>query len=143
MPEPQWHLAAAPVIHIVAGRLCTHPWVASLASVLVDADHFVDKLYYARTGDRHVQLVPLHGWELAALLLAARSTAARSVGFGLAAHYLLDVTVGGYSVSTLSVTYRVVHRFRTGYLGDWVLWPHGPRGWREILHSGSTPESDG
>lgn len=148
MPEPQWHLAAAPVVHQAARRLSRHggptlhPLVASLSSVLVDADHLVDKFYYARTRDRHVQLVPLHSWEFAALLLIARSTMARSAGFGLLVHYLVDVAVGGYHCASLSLGYRIRHRFRTGYLGDWVLWPHGPRGWREVFHSGSTPETD-
>lgn len=137
MPEPQWHLLATPAVYAAVNGALRHvdPLITTASSVLIDADHFCDIIYYRLTADRHRQLVLLHGWELAALLLLSRSTRIRSVGVGFLIHYLLDCTVGDYNVKNLSLAYRVMRRFRTGYLGDWVLWPHGSRGWRGIFYS--------
>lgn len=137
MPEPQWHLLLAPVVYRLASRRGNrrNALVATVASVLIDADHFVDMAYYRSTGDRHRQLVPLHSWELVTVLLGSRSRVARSIGLGFLAHYLVDVVVGDYPARNLSILYRALRRFRTGYLGDWVLWPHGTRGFRELFHS--------
>lgn len=137
MPEPQWHLLAAPAVYAVTKHASRHvePLTATAASVLVDADHFCDMLYYRQTGDRHRQFVPLHSWELVGMLLLSRSKRLRSIGVGFLIHHLLDRTVGDYKVKNLSLTYRLIKRFRTGYLGDWVLWPNGSRGWRELFYS--------
>lgn len=145
MPEPQWHVAAAPLvfgaIRLATGRARrAEAWIGAVASVAVDSDHFVDMAYYRRTHDRHVQIVPLHAWEFIPVLLSRRSPRWRALGWGLLVHYLMDATVGGYSVRELSLCYRLLRRFRTGYLGDWVMWPKGPKGWGEVFHSGSTPE---
>jgi hypothetical protein len=136
MPEPQWHVLVAPLVYCLNRRRGRrHAALAAAASVLIDADHFVDLAAHRLTSERRLQVVPLHSWELVAVLLSSRSQIARSVGIGFLAHHILDLTVGDYSARQLSLGYRLRKRFRTGYLGDWVLWPNGSRGWREIFHS--------
>lgn len=141
MPEPQWHLAAAPGLFALLRKLdkqTIEPAAAAVVSVIVDADHFCDVIYYRRTKNRLCQLVPLHSWELAAVLLASRSRAARTIGAGLITHLLMDWSVGDYPFRNLSFLYRCSKGFRTEWLGDWVLWPNGARGWREIFFSETT-----
>lgn len=137
MPEPQWHALMAPAVYYLAsgrsGR--RYALVTAAASVLIDVDHFVDMAYYRSTGDRLRQFVPFHSWEIIGILLSSRSRLARSVGLGFLAHHLIDMAVGDYPARNLSILFRGLRGFRTGYLGDWVLWPHGTRGFRELFHS--------
>jgi hypothetical protein len=138
MPEPQWHLASAPLVYALFRKLGlpgVEAMTAALASVLIDADHLCDIAYYRATKNRLCQLIPLHSWELVAVLLLSDSRRARSIGAGFLVHHLLDWTVGDYPFRKLSFLYRLSKGFKTEWLGDWVLWPTGPRGLREILHS--------
>lgn len=144
MPEPQWHLAAAPTVYMAARRARgdVDPVTVAAASVLIDADHCCDMAYYRLTGDRFRQLVPLHSWELVALLLLIPSRRFRSVGAGFLVHHVLDLVLGGYGFKELSLAYRASKRFRTGWLGDWVQWPHGPRGKWQLLYSETQQDRD-
>lgn len=138
MPEPQWHLAAAPVIYGLLRKFDLpgiDPTPAAIASVLIDVDHLCDMAYFRLTKDRFCQLIPFHSWELVAVLLLSDSRKARSIGIGMLAHLLMDCTVGEYSVRNLSFLYRLSKGFKTEWLGDWVLWPKGSRGWRGIFYS--------
>jgi hypothetical protein len=139
MPEPQWHLAVAPALYLATRRVQgdVDPVTAAIASVLIDADHCCDMAYYRLTGDRNRQFVPLHAWEFITLLLLSRSRRVRSIGVGFLAHHVLDLMFGGYGYKDLSFVYRASKRFRTGWLGDWVQWPHGPRGKWQLFYSGT------
>ena len=128
VPNPSLHILSAAIFALtpVRARL-RHPASAAAAAILVDADHVVDWAAYQLTHRRHLQIIPLHSWELAAVLLLARRPRARSIGAGLALHFVLDLSLGGYSVQRLSLLYRARHRFETDWLGDWALWSIG--GW--------------
>jgi hypothetical protein len=99
------------------------PGLAAVSTVFVDTDHLVDWTAYRVVHRRDLQLVPLHSWELAALLVCSRRPALRSIGIGLLLHLLLDMTIGGYSFQRLSLAYRIRHCMQTDWTGDWVLWP--------------------
>ena len=99
------------------------PVLAAMSTVLVDADHLVNWTAFRVVHRRDLQLVPLHSWELAAVLLCSNRPTLRNVGVGLLLHFVLDLTIGGYSFQRLSLVYRIRHRMQTDWMGDWVLWP--------------------
>lgn len=111
-----------------------------MASVLIDLDHFVDMAYYRISGHRDHQIVPLHSWELVGIGLLSRRKTVRAMSAGALAHLLTDWLVGDYEFRQLSLGYRVVKRFRTGWIGDWADWPFGDRGWRGLFYSDSEPD---
>ncbi len=135
MPEPQWHLASAPLPLAIAklGPGDADPALAALISVFVDLDHLVDVAWYRVTGDRERQLIPLHAVELLPLFLACGTPRSRGLAIGLAVHYGIDLVFGEYRLRELSIAWRLRHRLRTGWMGDWVEWPRGRGSWRAIF----------
>lgn len=134
MPRPQWHaLVSASTYVLGPAAVRRKRLIASLCNTFVDLDHACDWAYFQATGDREIQLVPLHSWELAAMLVTRRNPTVRMLGVGLLMHLLTDWLVGDYSFARLSVCHRASKRFRTDYLGDWVLWPRGQQAWRSLV----------
>lgn len=134
MPEPQWHVASVP-LPLAAAKLegRADPTAAALVSVLVDLDHLVDIVWYRVTGDRERQLIPLHAVELIPLLLARGTPRSRGLAIGLMTHYAIDLVFGEYRTREMSITWRLRHRMRTGWMGEWVEWPRGSSSWRAIF----------
>jgi len=134
VPRPQWHALLSAAIYVSGGAGRREDTaVVALSNTLMDVDHACDWAYFQVTGDRGVQLVPLHSWELAILLTTVRSSTARLIGAGMLMHLLTDWIVGEYSFARLSLGYRIAKRFRTDYLGDWALWPRGRMAWRSLV----------
>jgi hypothetical protein len=126
VPTPPVHVLSCAVFAITPVRARLSAPHAAAATVLVDLDHLVDWTAFRFLRKRHMQLIPLHSWELALLLVLSGSPRVRSLGIGLTLHFALDLVIGGYSLKRLSLIYRARHRFETDWLGDWALWPSGP-----------------
>jgi hypothetical protein len=115
---PQKHVIVSVVIGTIGWqvtgdiRACA---VSVAAGVLPDVDHIVDYSYYRWRG-KHRLILPLHGYEYAALsALAALLT--RNQILGVAAisymvHLLADQMENHTHRLGYSVLYRIRHRFR-------------------------------
>src|SRR5437660_6089308 len=86
------------------------PGLAAVSTVFVDVDHVVDWAAFRVVHRLDLQLVPLHSWELAVALVCSRRPALRNIGVGLLLHFVLDMTLGGYSFRRLSLAYRIRHK---------------------------------
>ena len=140
MPLPRHHLALSTIWStalIAQGGSRDMPgalWalIAPVAQFMMDIDHLLDVFIYRRLGDANIEVKPLHSAELVALIVAlSRSrimsqahpritSAIADIGLGMAAHLILDLTVGGYTVPRLSLIYRAAHRFQTCHIGPWA-----------------------
>lgn len=138
MPRPRVHALAS--LALGAGTyLLTHQPRTALAAtatgVLVDLDHLVDWAAARLFKRKDLFLVPLHGWELALLLLfLGRPRSPMHVlggmGLGLLAHLVLDHSLndagGGWIYWLL---YRLSHGFkapRRQIEDDHTAWTHTP-----------------
>jgi hypothetical protein len=103
------------------------PALAPLVTgILVDADHFVDYALHQVApeplGER--QVLPLHGWEVAAVVTVAESRllgrrTEHGLTLGLAVHLLLDqVTNNPAQPLTYSLIYRASRGFRGRFFSD-------------------------